>query len=109
MSFLSLGMASVKLFYSQRLGIFADVDPSLKMILIVLPLILLQMMGPILSLVLLSTYFKALVILIVLFFILTQYLVMKCMYLKGKSYKYLEKLYQPDPSVTNTFTQAKGR
>jgi len=108
-SFLSLTMASVKLFYSQRLGIFADVDPSLKMILFVFPLILLQIMGPMFSLVLLATYFKALVILFVIFFILTQFFVIKCLYFKGKSYKYLEELYQPEPSETNTFTQAKGR
>jgi hypothetical protein len=44
-SFLSLSLASVKLFYSQRLGRFPDSDPSLKMIVFVAPLVVLIIAG----------------------------------------------------------------
>ncbi len=44
-SFLSLSLASVKLFYSQRLGRFPDSDPSLKMVAFAAPLVVLIIAG----------------------------------------------------------------
>jgi hypothetical protein len=48
-SFLSLTLASAKLFYSQRLGRFADPDPSFKMIVFVAPFIILIIAGNVYS------------------------------------------------------------
>jgi hypothetical protein len=98
-------MASVKLFYSQRLGSFADVDPSPKMVMFVFPLIMLQIGGPVLSLVLLAAYFKALVVLYILFIILTQLIVLHHLYFKGKRNRNFEKLYQPGTRFTTLLKQ----
>ena len=89
-------MASVKLFYSQRLGNFRDIDPSPKQLIFVLPLICLQIIGPMISLVLLAAYFKSFVLVFVLFMIAVQFLVMQFLYFKGKQIDCLEKLYQPE-------------
>jgi hypothetical protein len=44
-SFLSLTLASVKLFYSQRLGRFPDVDPSPALVAFVFPFVMVQIAG----------------------------------------------------------------
>ena len=67
------------------------------------------MIGPVLSLVLLAAYFKALTIFFALSMILMQFLVVKCIYFKGKSYKYLQDLYQPDPYITFTHYHSTAR
>ncbi len=74
-SFLSLAMTSVKLFYSQRIDYDEDVDPSLKMIMLVLPVIIFQIIGPSFSVIFLTAYFKAFVLLFVILLLITQYLV----------------------------------
>jgi len=68
-------MTSVKLFYSQRLGDYQEVEPTLNMIVLVLPFIILQIIGPIFTLVFLTAYFKAFVAVFVLFLILTQFII----------------------------------
>jgi hypothetical protein len=47
-SFLSLTLASVKLFYSQRLGRFPDVDPSPALVAFVFPFVMVQITGNVL-------------------------------------------------------------
>ena len=64
-SYLSLTLSSAKLFFSNRLGIFKDVDPTFKMIVVVAPAIAIFLLAPILSLVLMSTYFNELVIVVI--------------------------------------------
>jgi hypothetical protein len=51
-SFLTLSLSSVKLFYSQRLGRSQEVDPNPKMIAFIFPFIILQNIGK------LKNYFK---------------------------------------------------
>jgi hypothetical protein len=43
---ISLAWSSSKLFYSQRLGIFGDPDPSILMILQIIPFIMALLVGP---------------------------------------------------------------
>jgi ankyrin repeat protein len=99
LSFLSLALTSVKLFYSQRLGRFPDVDPSLPMTIFVFPFILFQIIGPLYSLVLVAVYLKEMVIVFVLFMILVQFITMKFVLLKGKEYAYLNELYELGPGI----------
>jgi hypothetical protein len=82
-SFLSLTLASVRLFYSQRLGRFPDVDPSFKLISFVFPLIMLQISGSVASLVLSAAYLREVVIALIVFHILAQFIVLKFFLLKG--------------------------
>ncbi len=84
-SFLCLTLASVRLFYFQRLGRFPDVDPSFKLIVFVFPLIMLQITGSVSSLVLLAAYLREVVIAIIVFHILAQFIVLKFVLLKGRS------------------------
>jgi hypothetical protein len=55
-SFLSLVLSSVKLFYSQRIGIF--LEPSIKVIIFIAPLIALQLLFPMFSIILMAAYIK---------------------------------------------------
>ena len=57
-SFLSLALSSTKLFFSQRLGRFTDVDPAFTHWITLLPIVSVQIMGPLLSLVLMAAYFR---------------------------------------------------
>ncbi len=59
LSFLSLIMASSKLYYLQRFGIFSDPNPSLLMVIPFLPFHFFLLLGNIFILCLLATYFKA--------------------------------------------------
>lgn len=61
-SFASLVLSSVKLYYAQRLGIFMEVDPTLKMIIFAAPAITIQLLFPLFSLTLMASYFRAYVI-----------------------------------------------
>jgi hypothetical protein len=83
-SFVCLTLASVKLFYSQRLERFPDVDPSFKLILFVFPIITLQIMGSVVSLVLSAAYLREVVIIFILFHIFTQFIVLKFFLLIGR-------------------------
>jgi len=61
-SFLSLAQSSTRLFFSQRLGIFSDTNPSWKMVVLALPFNILLLLGPVFSLVLSASYFRQLVL-----------------------------------------------
>jgi len=99
LSFLSLALTSVKLFYSQRLGRFPDVDPSLQMIAFVFIFILLQITGPLFSLVLLASYFKGYVILFVVFVIAANFIVLNFIFDKGNQ-ETLRKLYEYERNLS---------
>jgi hypothetical protein len=58
LSFVSLAMSSVKLYYSQRLGKFPVTSPSEKMIIFILPYVLLLIAGPLFTLILVTSYFQ---------------------------------------------------
>jgi hypothetical protein len=83
-SFLCLTLASVRLFYSQRLGRFPDINPSFKMIIFVFPLIMLQITGSVVLFVLSAAYLREVVIAMIVFHILAQFIVLKCFLLKRK-------------------------
>ena len=53
-------MSSSRLFFSQRIGRFGDVDPPVSNLGLVLPLISLQTIGPVASLVVCAAYLKVL-------------------------------------------------
>jgi hypothetical protein len=83
-SFLSLTLASVRLFYSQRLGRFLDINPSFKLIVFVFPLIMFQIIGSVASLVLSAAYLREVVIMVILLHVFTQFIVLKFFLLIGK-------------------------
>lgn len=56
-SFLSLSVASIRLFFSQRLGRFCDPDPSLQMVLMVAPLIIIIIAVNLFTLIIIATFF----------------------------------------------------
>ena len=93
-SFLSLVLSSVKLFYLQRLGIFLDVDPSLKMIIYAALPISIQLLFPLFSLILMASYFRELVIVCVAIIILTNIAVLKTKCLKKKLYCNIDNIYR---------------
>jgi hypothetical protein len=57
-SFLSLSVSSARLYFSLRLGRFNEVNPPIKNLLFVMPLIVVQIIGPLFSLIVLAAYFK---------------------------------------------------
>ena len=57
-SFVTLALTSTKVFYSQRIGQFSEVDPSIRMNLLALPLIILTIAGPLYSIILIASYFR---------------------------------------------------
>jgi hypothetical protein len=83
-SFLCLTLASVRLFYSQRLEQFTDVNPSFKQILFVFPLIMLQISGSVATLVLSAAYLREVVIALIVFHILVQFIVLNFFLLEGR-------------------------
>jgi hypothetical protein len=93
-SFLSLVFASSKLFYSQRLGIFLEVDPPLKMTLYAAPLIAFQILFPSFSLVLMAAYFREYVIVSIGIIMLAHAIVIKSPCLK--LFKNIWDLYMVD-------------
>ena len=93
-SFLSLVLASSKLFNSQRLGILSDPNPSIKMGLLVFPINILLLLGPLFSLVLFTSYFKHYVIVFILGTMSMHYWVLKLLYLNEKeTHLIISKLY----------------
>jgi hypothetical protein len=103
-----LALASIKLFYSQRLGRFPDVDPTLKMTIFIFPLIFIQICGPIFCSALLAAYFKALVIFFIAFIILSHFLAVKFFYFKGKQFYGLQRLYQDHEYAFSYQKQERG-
>jgi hypothetical protein len=57
-SFLSLSVSSARLYFSLRLGRFNEVNPPIKNLLFVMPLVVVQIIGPLFSLIVLAAYFK---------------------------------------------------
>lgn len=92
-SFLSLSLASVKLFYSQRLGRFYDADPNLKMVLFALPFIVGLIIGPIYSLLLMAAYLQGYVFVLISTIIVANFIILKCLSNKNWIFPDTEKLY----------------
>ena len=92
-SFLSLVLSSVKLFYSQRLGIFLDVDPSPKMIIYAALPILIQLLFPLFSLILITSYLQEYVIFCIGIIMLANMIVLNLKCLKNKLYCGIQYLY----------------
>ena len=76
-SLISLTLSSAKLFYSQRLGRYADVDPPMKNLACIFPLILIQNIGFLIIWIVISAYLQGYAVLCVLFV-----MVVVCMALK---------------------------
>ena len=83
-SFISFALASIKLFYLQRLGRFADHEPSLKMCIFIFPFIVGLVAGPLFSLVLIATYFQGYAIVCVALIMLANFVALNFIYLNGK-------------------------
>jgi hypothetical protein len=77
-SFLSITFSSIKLFYSQRLGRYLDLDPTMKMIVFVALPVILLIAGPLATVVCMATYFKEKVIAYIMIMIALNAIVMKC-------------------------------
>jgi hypothetical protein len=93
-SFLSLSLSSTKLFYSQRLGMFMNADPSPKQLLTIFPLVILQIIGPLISLVFVALYLRQFIFLCIIFIIVTNYLVLKIVLFKCQPFDSLRELYR---------------
>jgi len=65
-SFISLALNSTKLYFSQRIGKFLTVAPTIPMTLYVIPAITLQLLMPLFSLVIMAAYLKGFVLLAIL-------------------------------------------
>jgi hypothetical protein len=76
-SFLCLVFASSKLYYSQRLGVFRDVDPPFSMVIYAAPLITFQIIFPLFSLILMAAYFKEYVIVCIAIIMMANAIVIK--------------------------------
>jgi hypothetical protein len=81
-SFLSLALASNKLFFSQRLGIYSDDDPSFQMSLIVTPFNVCILIGTLYSLVIIATYAHGYVVVLIGTIVLLNLIILKCTYLR---------------------------
>jgi ankyrin repeat protein len=97
-SFLSLVFASSKLFFSQRLGIYSDEDPSLKMSLIVAPFNICILMGTLYSLVMMATYAQGYVVVLIGTIVLLNLIILK--------YTYLRKTHM-DKIINNFYNKQK--
>jgi ankyrin repeat protein len=64
-SFISLGWASFKLYYFQRLGPYSDHDPSIKLFLVTTLPIIFLLSGNLYSLILISSYYQLWVVLVI--------------------------------------------
>jgi ankyrin repeat protein len=93
-SFLSLVLASNKLFFSQRLGIYSDEDPSFKMSLIVAPFNICILMGTLYSLVMMATYAQGYVVVLIGTIVLLNLIFLKLTYLsKDQKDDIIDKFY----------------
>lgn len=96
-SFFTLSLSSINLFYSQRLGRYPDIDPSLTMIAFTFPFIAFLIAGPLYSLVVTAAYCKGFVILVIFLIIVIHLLVLKIPYLEDKLYPDFSDLYGQYP------------
>ena len=80
MSFLSLVLASVKLFYSQRLGIFSEPDPCFLMTISVLPLNALLISGPLFTLILVASYHQISIVFLIMAVLALNWVILKKIY-----------------------------
>ena len=64
-SFMAFVLSSTRLFYSQRLGKYQELDPSMTMILFVLIFIVGLITGPLCNLVLMSSYYQEAVVIFI--------------------------------------------
>lgn len=92
-SFTSLTLASVNIFYSLRLGRFSEPNPSIKMILFIFPLQVLLLSGPLFSLILVSTYFQGYVFLFVAIIIGLNFSVMKFFYFRKRHWPKITEIF----------------
>jgi hypothetical protein len=76
-SFLSLLYGSIHVYFYLRLGWESDPDPTLKKIICVMPFIFILITGPLLSLILIATYFHGYVFIFVLIILVSKALLMR--------------------------------
>ena len=76
-SFTCLSISCCKLYYSQRVGRLQAVDASIKMISYIFPAIVLQLLFPLFSLIIMTTYLKGFVLIVVAVAIVANALVLK--------------------------------
>ena len=96
-SFISLVLATVDIFYTLRLGSFSDPAPTFKMVLFVAPFTALLTMGPLSSLILVATYFHGHVFIYTFAIISINATVMKYFYFSNKSsLEQIKNLYNHD-------------
>ena len=62
-------MSSVRLFYCQRLGIYMELDPTVKMMAFVAPAVAIVLLYPLFSLLIMTSYFREYVIVSILLLI----------------------------------------
>ena len=97
---MSLVLASNKLFFSQRLGIFSDEDPSFKMSLVVAPFNICILMGTLYSLVMMATYAQGYVVVLIGTIVLLNLIILKLTYLSKA---------QKDDIILKFYNQQKER
>jgi len=103
-SFLSLGMSSVKLFYSQRFGKYQEVDATIPMIVFNFPFIMCLLAGPLCNLVLVASYYQGWVILFIFLIILSNCIILftlfrnKLLFVVGMKFGYDK---DENPELTN--------
>jgi hypothetical protein len=91
MSICSLVMASTKLYYYQRLGIFSDPDPCLKMTFSTMPLNAILMLGPLFTLILITACIRIYVLVLVFAAIMLNFIVLKLLYYQREQGKEIMK------------------
>jgi ankyrin repeat protein len=82
-SFLSLALASCRLFYSQRLGTFSEPDPSLKMILIILIPIICLISGILYSFIFITIFYEWISLVLIVVTLWANYFILKRIYLRA--------------------------
>ena len=93
-SFLSLSMSSVKIFYSQRLGKYMTLDPTLRMILFATPVVMIFLPFPLFSLILTAAYLRSFVLVHISLIMLLNLAVLKLPSLTKHLYIDLKYLYR---------------
>jgi len=87
LSFLSIAFTTVKLFYSQRLGRFAEIKPSINMVLFVFPFAVFLIAGPVFTLIIFASYVKlGIILVIVILTVLASLLVSKCLISRQRNF-----------------------
>ena len=101
-SFVSLSLSSIKLFYSQRLGRYPEIDPSLKMMAFAFPFVAVLIAGPLCSLVIAAAYLKGWVIVFIGLIITCHTLALNLPSLQDRLFPFLFFLYAKYPSYTSS-------